>query len=153
VAAGLGLLGQGVLVWLATGPLSWFVLTLLQVLLIGYAVLWVLLSVDTLRLVRLVKVPRVTRWAAPVAAVVAVALAASGAVYASNVAAAGRGTVTAVFGSIGPSLPPSDGYYNVLLLGADSGDGRDSMRFDSSSVASLNAETGAVTITGIPREL
>lgn len=153
VAAGLGLLGQGVLVWLATGPLSWFVLTLLQVLLIGYAVLWVFLSVDTLRLVRLVKVPRVTRWAAPVAAVVAVALAASGAVYASNVAASGRGALTAVFGSSGPSLPPSDGYYNILLLGADSGDGRDSMRFDSISVASLNAETGAVTITGIPREL
>ncbi|MDP3949563.1 LCP family protein, partial [Microbacterium sp.] len=41
----------------------------------------------------------------------------------------------------------------ILLLGADSGDGRDSMRFDSISVVSVNATTGATTIFGIPREL
>ena len=50
-------------------------------------------------------------------------------------------------------MPPSNGYYNILLLGADSGLGRDSMRFDSISVVSVNADTGAVHITGIPRDL
>ena len=50
-------------------------------------------------------------------------------------------------------MPPSNGYYNFLLLGADSGLGRDSMRFDSISVVSVNAETGGVHITGIPRDL
>ena len=50
-------------------------------------------------------------------------------------------------------MPPSDGYYNILLLGADSGEGRDSMRFDSISVVSVNATTGATTITGIPRDM
>ncbi len=50
-------------------------------------------------------------------------------------------------------MPPSDGYYNILLLGADSGEGRDSMRFDSISVVSINADTGATTITGIPRDM
>ncbi len=58
-----------------------------------------------------------------------------------------------IFGASGPSVPPSDGYYNILLLGADSGVGRDSMRFDSISVVSVNATTGATTITGIPRDM
>ncbi|MDQ0613329.1 LCP family protein required for cell wall assembly [Microbacterium sp. W4I4] len=153
IAAGLALFAQGVMIWFATGPLSWFVLTLAQVLLIGYVVLWLILTIDTLRLVRLVKVPTITRWAAPIASVLVFALAASGAVYASNAVASGRGAISAVFGNSGPSLPPSDGYYNILLLGADSGDGRDSLRFDSISVVSVNADTGAMTITGIPREL
>jgi len=153
VATGLALFAQGVMVWFATGPLSWFVLTLVQVLLLGYVVLWVILTIDTLRLVRLVKVPTITRWAAPIASVLVLALVGSGAVYASNAAASGRGAISAIFGSSGPSLPPSDGYYNILLLGADSGDGRDSLRFDSISVVSVNADTGAMTITGIPREL
>ena len=153
VGAGLALFGRGVLVWLVVGPLSWFVLTLVQVLLIGYAILWVVLTVDALRLVRLVRVPTVSRWALPVASVLVLSLAASGAVYGSTVAASSRGAIGSIFGGGGPSLPPSDGYYNILLLGADSGDGRDSMRFDSISVVSVDAESGAVTITGIPREL
>ncbi|WP_193598467.1 LCP family protein [Microbacterium sp. YJN-G] len=153
VAAGLAIVAQPALIWLTTGPLSWLVLTVVQVLLIGYVLLWIVLTIDALRLVRLVKVPTITRWAAPVAAMVVLALVSSGAVYASTVAASSRGAIDAIFGSSGPSLPPSDGYYNILLLGADSGDGRDSLRFDSISVASINAETGATTITGIPREL
>ncbi len=153
VGVGLALFAQGAVVWFATGPLSWFVLTATQVLLLGYAVLWVILTIDTLRLVRLVKVPTITRWAAPIASVLVLALVGSGAVYASNAVASGRGAISTIFGSSGPSLPPSDGYYNILLLGADSGDGRDSLRFDSISVVSVNADTGAMTITGIPREL
>ncbi|WP_309065042.1 LCP family protein [Microbacterium sp.] len=153
LGAGIALTAPRAMVWLTTGSLSWFVLTIVQVLLIGYAVLWVVLTIDAVRLARLVKVPNPTRWAAPIAALVALALAASGAVYGSTVVASGRGALGSIFGSSGPSLPPSDGYYNILLLGADSGDGRDSMRFDSISVVSVNAETGAVTITGIPREL
>lgn len=153
VAAGLALFAQGALIWFATGPLSWFLLTLAQVLLLGYVLLWVVLTIDTVRLSRLVKVPTVTRWAAPIASILVLALAGSGAVYASNAVASGRGAISAIFGNSGPSLPPSDGYYNILLLGADSGTGRDSLRFDSISVVSVNADTGAMTITGIPREL
>jgi len=152
-AAALALFARDALVWLAVGPLSWLVLTLAQVLLLGYAILWIVLTVDMLRLARLVKMPPAARFAVPVAAIVALSLAASGAVYASTVAASSRGAIGSIFGGGGPSLPPSDGYYNILLLGADSGDGRDSMRFDSISVVSVNAASGAVTITGIPREL
>ncbi|UNK69740.1 LCP family protein [Microbacterium sp. H1-D42] len=153
VFAGLALFARPALVWLMTGPLSWIVLTLVQVLLLAYVVLWVVLTIDTLRQVKLVKVPTFSRWALPVASILILALVGSGAVYASTVAASSRGALTTLFGNSGPSLPPSDGYYNILLLGADSGDGRDSMRFDSISVVSVNADTGAVTITGIPRDM
>lgn len=153
VVGGLALFAQPALIWLFTGPLSWVMLTLVQVLLLGYVVLWVVLTIDTLRQVRLIKVPSVSRWALPVASILVLALAGSGAVYASTIAASSRGALTTLFGSGGPSLPPSDGYYNILLLGADSGDGRDSMRFDSISVVSVNADSGAVTITGIPRDM
>ncbi len=132
---------------------NWFVLTFLQVLLIGYLILWIVLTFDTLRLVRLVKLPPLRRLLVPVVALLVLGLVGSGAAYAASAVGAGRGALELVFGNSGPSLPPSDGYYNVLLLGADSGEGRDSMRFDSISVVSVNAETGAVTITGIPRDM
>ncbi|MFC5434553.1 LCP family protein [Microbacterium suwonense] len=153
IAAGLALFSRQSVIWLVSGPLSWFVLTLVQVLLVGYLVLWIVLTLDTLRLLRVIKLPVITRWAAPIASVLVLALIGSGVVFAAGAVASGRGALGTVFGNSGPSLPPSDGYYNILLLGADSGDGRDSMRFDSISVVSVNATTGAMTITGIPREM
>lgn len=153
VIAGLGLFARNALVWLMTGPLSWFLLTLIQVLLVAYVVLWIVLTLDTLRIVRLVKVPPASKFAIPVVAIVLLGLVGSGAGYAATMVGSSKGVLGDIFGQSGPSVPPSEGYYNILLLGADSGDGRDSMRFDSISVVSVNATTGAVTIFGIPREL
>lgn len=155
VGAGMALFARPVLLWLTVGGglLSAALLTIVQVALIGYAVLWLVLTLDTLRLVRLVKVPGPSRFAIPVVALLLFGLIGSGTAYAASAVGSVRDTLGAVFGNSGPSLPPSDGYYNILLLGADSGEGRDSMRFDSISVVSVNATTGAVTITGIPREL
>ncbi len=128
-------------------------LTLLQIVLLAYAVLWIVLTIDTMRLVRLVKTGTVARFGILGLAVALLLASTSGAVYASQVAGTARDTIGAIFGASGPSVPPSDGYYNILLLGADSGEGRDSMRFDSISVVSVNATTGATTITGIPRDM
>ncbi|WP_337005935.1 MULTISPECIES: LCP family protein [unclassified Microbacterium] len=155
VGLGLALFARPALLWLTIGAgfFSAVILTLVQVLLIAYAVLWIVLTFDTLRLVRLVKVPTASRFAIPVVALLLLGLVGGGAGYAATAVGSVRNTLGAIFGQSGPSLPPSDGYYNILLLGADSGDGRDSMRFDSISVVSVNAETGAMTITGIPREL
>lgn len=154
VAAGLALFARSVLLWLVSaGWFSALLLTLLQVALVGYAVLWIVLTFDTLRLVRLVRVPTAHRFAIPVVALVLLGLVGGAAGYAATAVGSTRDAIGSIFGQSGPSLPPSDGYYNILLLGADSGDGRDSMRFDSISVVSVNADTGAVTITGIPREL
>ena len=127
-------------------------LLIAQGLLIGYAVLWAVLAVDTLRLVRLVKTGTWARFAIALAGVALLVVASGTAAYASSAVGAVRSGV-GVFRATGPVVPPDNGYYNILLLGADSGEGRDSMRFDSISVVSINAETGATTITGIPRDM
>ncbi|WP_431073525.1 LCP family protein [Microbacterium phyllosphaerae] len=155
VGAGLALFARPVLLWLTVGG-GWFsavILTLVQVLMIAYIVLWIVLTFDVLRLVRIVRIPSPSKFAIPLVALLLLGLVGTGMGYAASYVGTARGTISTIFGQSGPSLPPSEGYYNILLLGADSGDGRDSMRFDSISVVSVNATTGAVTITGIPREL
>lgn len=128
-------------------------LLLIQGLLLAYAVLWIVLTIDTVRLVRLVKTGRGARFGIAALAAALLVVASGTAVYAANAVGTARETLGAIFEVTGPAVPPSDGYYNILLLGADSGVGRDSMRFDSISVVSVNAETGATTITGIPRDM
>lgn len=130
------------------------VLLVLQLVLLAYAVLWLVLTVDTLRLVRFVKVAGWSKAGAAVVAIAGLVLSSGGAAYAAqSLIGPAREAFAAIFGNSAPSVPPSDGYYNILLLGADSGLGRDSMRFDSISVVSISADTGAVTITGIPRDM
>ena len=155
VAVGLALFARPVFLWLTVGGgwVSAAVLTIVQVLLIAYIVLWIVLTFDALRIVRLVRIPGPSKFAIPLVALLILGLVGGSTAYASPIVGSARNTISTIFGQSGPSLPPSDGYYNILLLGADSGDGRDSMRFDSISVVSVNADTGAVTITGIPREL
>jgi LCP family protein required for cell wall assembly len=123
-----------------------------QGVLIVYAVLWLVLSIDTLRLVRLVKTGRGARFAIALTAIALMVVASGTAAYASSAVGSLRSGV-GIFRATGPVVPPDDGYYNILLLGADSGEGRDSMRFDSISVVSIDATTGATTITGIPRDM
>ncbi|MDT0187655.1 LCP family protein [Microbacterium sp. ARD31] len=132
---------------------NWFFLTAAQLALVAYGVLWVVLTVDTLRLVRLVRTGRLARFGIALLAVALTVVSGGTAAYGATVAGTTRDTLGAIFGESGPAVPPSDGYYNILLLGADSGEGRDSMRFDSISVVSVNADTGATTITGIPRDM
>ncbi|MEN2738063.1 LCP family protein [Microbacterium sp. X-17] len=144
------LLWRGALVAIAT---NWFVLLLLQILFYLYAALWVVLTIDTLRLTRIVRVAPLARFGVLLLAIVLGVVSGGSAVYAANSAGAARGAITTIFGASAPVVPPSDGYYNILLLGADSGQGRDSMRFDSISVVSVNAATGALTIFGIPRDM
>ncbi len=151
-----GLIGAAVWFFVARQSLvrvgtNSFVLLLLQLAAIAYVTLWVVLTIDTLRTIRLVSVPPVSRLAIPLVALLVLSLAGYGAIKISSIAGSTR-DVLQIF-QPGPPISPVDGYYNVLLLGADSGDGRDSMRFDSISVVSMNASTGAVTIFGIPRDM
>ncbi|WP_231916153.1 LCP family protein [Microbacterium karelineae] len=150
IAALGGLLWRSGTTSILLNPITLFALAVVVVL---YAVLWVILSIDTLRLVRLVRTRAPQRFLIALLAIaLAVVQGTAGALAAPRLFAAAGG-IGSIFSSSAPVVEPSDGYYNVLLLGADSGEGRDSMRFDSISVISVNAETGAVTITGIPRDL
>ncbi|MEO7122847.1 MAG: LCP family protein, partial [Lacisediminihabitans sp.] len=128
-------------------------LTIIQVLFVGYAVLWVVLTLDALRLVRLVKTGPLTRLCIAALAVLALVATAGTASYGSVIAASARSSISSVF-SVGKGyVAPSHGRYNILLLGGDAGSDRVGLRPDSTSVASVDADTGATTIIGIPRNM
>jgi LCP family protein required for cell wall assembly len=125
-------------------------LSIVQVVLIAYAVLWVVLTVDTLRLSRLVRAgPRARPFIAAFA-VIALVCSAGAAGYGAMVSGVTRDTISQLFAS-GDYEEPVDGQYNILLLGGDAGPDRLGMRPDSISVVSVNADTGATTMIGIPR--
>ncbi|MBL3699758.1 LCP family protein [Leucobacter luti] len=128
------------------------VLLVLQILLIAYAVLWLVLGFDTLRLTRLKRAHR--GWRVPIAmlAILLTVLPASGAAWAASTISIGRTVLSGLF-SGAPSVEPIDGRYNILLLGTDAGADREGMRPDSISLVSVDAKTGESVIIGIPREL
>ena len=53
----------------------------------------------------------------------------------------------------GQATGATDGRFNVLLLGGDSGSDRWGLRPDSLSVASIDAETGETVLFGLPRNM
>lgn len=150
VAGILYLSDRAMLVGIVAQP---WVLLVVQVYTAAWAILMVVLTLDTLRLVRLVRVAPASRWLVPLVALLVVALVGGGAGYASVQAGAARSLVSSVFGGTGSGLEAVDGRYNILLLGGDSGAGRWGLRPDSISLVSIDATTGATTIVGIPRNL
>jgi LCP family protein required for cell wall assembly len=127
-------------------------LTVVQVVLAAYAILWAILTLDTLRLTRLVKTGPAARPLIAVFAVAALVVTAGAASYGAVSVGAARSAVGQIFAGH-DIVPPVDGRYNVLLLGGDAGPDRTGLRPDSLSVASIDAETGATTIIGIPRNM
>ncbi len=128
------------------------VLTVVQVLLVGYAVLWVVLTLDTLRMVRLVRVRPAARGFVAGLAIAGLVACAGVAGYGAVVAGSARSALSAIFDS-GDYQAPVDGRYNILLLGGDAGPDRVGLRPDSISVASIDAATGATVMIGVPRNL
>lgn len=131
---------------------NYWALWVIQLALLFYAVLWIVLAVDTLRLVRLVRLPGATRLAVATVAIAAMVASVGGVGYGAIVAGSARSLIDTVFGG-GQMEPPVDGRYNFLLLGGDAGPDRLGLRPDSISVVSVDAATGAATIIGIPRNL
>jgi LCP family protein required for cell wall assembly len=120
--------------------------------LVFYAVVWVILTLDTIRLVRLVKATPTARPFIAGLATVLMVLVSGTAGYGAYVATSASGFLSSVFVA-GPTEPPVDGRYNILLLGGDAGDDREGMRPDSISVVSIDAQTGQATMIGLPRDL
>lgn len=127
-------------------------LWLIQGFLVGYAVLWLLLTLDAFRLARLGRVEG--RWRAVLAGFTVLSLVAltGTAAYGAYLAGVTRGTIGGVFAQA-PVEPPINGRYNILLLGGDAGPDRQGMRPDSISVVSIDAATGKATTIGLPRDL
>ncbi len=128
-------------------------LLVVEVLLIAYAVLWLVLGFDTLRLARLPKVQGRARAGIAIVSILATVAPAALAGYGASVVDATRGLVGNVFDFARPAVEPIDGRYTFLLLGGDAGDDRVGLRADSMTVVTVNAETGAATMIGVPRNL
>ena len=127
-------------------------LWVIAAVLLFYAVTWVILSLDTLRLVRFVRTaPSARAWIAALTVALMVGLSGSAA-YGAYLATTASGFLSTVF-QAGPSVPPIDGKYNILLLGGDAGPDRDGLRPDSISVVSVDANTGRAVMIGLPRDL
>jgi len=121
-------------------------------LLVFYALVWVVLTLDTLRLARLLRAAPGARPIIAGFATVLMIIVGGGAGYGAYVATTASGFLTDVF-TAGPSEPPVDGRYNILLLGGDAGADREGLRPDSISVVSIEASTGKATTISLPRNL
>ncbi|MFV0435486.1 MAG: LCP family protein [Leucobacter sp.] len=129
-----------------------FVLLCVQLLLFAYAVLWLVLGFDTLRLTRLVSITPKWRAAVAIISILLTLLPSAGAAWAATAVGAGRNLLGSLFQGTA-AVEPVDGRYNILLLGTDAGADREGLRPDSISLVSVDAETGQSVIIGLPREL
>jgi polyisoprenyl-teichoic acid--peptidoglycan teichoic acid transferase len=129
------------------------VLIVAQWLVLALAIGWSLLVLDSWRLAD----PRVmTRAGAVISGVLALALAVAGTSVgwaASNVISSTRSAIEVMTGQGGGDSQTQNGRYNILLLGGDAGTGREGLRPDSITVASIDAKTGRTVLFSLPRNL
>ena len=141
------LLWPEIVLTLFTGTIGLWVAALA---LVFYAIVWVILTLDTLRLVRLGESAPIARPLIAGFATVLMVVVSGTAAYGAYVATTASGLLSSIFVA-GPSEPPVDGRYNILLLGGDAGADRDGLRPDSISVVSIDATTGEAITIGLPR--
>ncbi|WP_309132456.1 LCP family protein [Brevibacterium sp.] len=129
-----------------------FILTFLTVWVPIVAINWVVCLFDTLRRIKLVTVsPRARKRF--IAAFCALLLIVVGPMaWGTSMLNSQRQLMSELFAS-GKAVKPVDGRYNILLLGSDAGKGRTGIRPDSLSLASIDADTGATLIIGLPRNM
>ena len=149
VALALALINRKWLIDLATLPI---LVAALAIILFVYALIFAALAIDTLRLMRVGRMYSRDRWVTAVAMVLVAGLGTTALASAGNIASAQAGLISSIFKQSG-GTEASDGRYNILLLGADSGRNRLGIRPDSISVLSIDAETGDTVNIGIPRNL
>ncbi|MCB5272743.1 Biofilm regulatory protein A [Arthrobacter sp. SO5] len=140
---------RSTLINILTNPITSLLLVIgLTALAIG----WAGLFLNTLRLIRPVLLaPRIR--AAVVAALVLAMILSSGSLgYAAYLLNVSRDAIGSIF-STGPTMEPSEGRYNFLMMGGDAGADRTGRRPDSLSVISVDAKSGKTAIISVPRNL
>jgi LCP family protein required for cell wall assembly len=145
----LGLIDRGWVVWLVTLP---FVGAIISWLLIAYALVFLVLAVDALRLSKLGRLFVRDKWIALGAFALVATLGTSAISWAGNFVGAGTGAIGSIFSQQGFTAPEA-GRYNILLLGSDAGGDRFGVRPDAISVVSIDATTGKTVTISIPRNL
>lgn len=136
--------------------LDWFtdsdVLMAVRIAMVVFAVLWLMLFVDSWRLGATF---RLTFFRAALITIVNIAIigsVAGSAAYAQQLIHVSRDTVTHVFVAKKTSAPLK-GRYNILLLGSDARKDRIGIRPDSMTVASIDTNTGRTILVSLPRNL
>ena len=125
---------------------------LLIIGLVALAIGWAALFLNTLRLIRPVLLASGVRPAVVVALVLAMILSSGSLGYAAYLLNVSRDAIGNIF-SAGPTMEPSEGRYNFLMMGGDAGADRTGRRPDSLSVISVDAKTGQTAIISVPRNL
>ena len=116
------------------------------------AVGWFILWLDTARIIQFVKLKRPARPLIAILLIVMTVVTSGATAYGAFLLNASTSSLGTIFGS-GPAVDESDGRYNILIIGADAGEGRQGLRPDSISVASINADSGKIFLFSIPRNL
>ena len=143
------LLDRGLLFTLGSSPLA---LGVLRVVLMGAAIGWAVLFMDAWRLGQPLSLAMAQRRAVVgVNGVLCFGVAAT-LLFGAHLVGVQRDFVLSMFGD-GSATKATDGRYNVLLLGGDSGAGRWGLRPDSMTVASIDAETGRTVLIALPRNM
>lgn len=145
----LGLINRSWLIVLVTfNPITYA----LSIYLMLFSAIFVLLALDTLRLIRMNRLYSRDRWIALTGLVLATVTGASAISWAGQTAGVSAGAIGAIFNQSGFTAP-ENGRYNILLLGGDSGSDRFGLRPDSIAVMSIDAATGKTVNISIPRNM
>lgn len=144
-----GLVHPGFVLWLLSNTVM---LGLIRFGLLALAVGWAVLFLDAWRLGQPLELRQKQRLAmVGINGLLCFSVAGS-LLFASHVVGVQRDFITAMFGD-GLVTGSTQGRYNVLLLGGDSGADRWGMRPDSITVASIDEETGHTILFGLPRNM
>ena len=138
---------RGPLLTMLTQP---FVLWGAAVVLAGLAVGWLILWLDTFRLIHFTSLAPGMKPIIGVVLVLLTVLTSGGLGYGAHLVNQSRESLGGIF-SGGPSIPAEEGRYNFLLIGADAGEDRAGLRPDSIHVVSVNENSGESLIISIPR--
>ncbi|MFL6109264.1 MAG: LCP family protein [Marmoricola sp.] len=145
----LALVSHSFAFWFFLNP---FWLGLIRLVLMALAVGWALLFIDAWRIGEPLALAQRQRLAmVGINGFLCFSVAGS-LLFASHLVNVNKDLITNVFSS-GKATSATDGRYNVLLLGGDSGKGRWGLRPDSLTVASIDAETGRTVLFGLPRNM
>ena len=145
----LGMAWHGFIYWMVS---STAVLGFIRLLLCAVAIGWALLFLDAWRLGQPLQLMQKQRLAM-VGLNGALCFSVAGSLlFASHMVAVQKGFISAMFGD-GAATAATQGRYNVLLLGGDSGADRWGLRPDSITVASIDADTGRTILFGLPRNM
>ena len=134
---------------LATSPIA---TDIIAGLLIAYAILFLVLGLNTLAIAKLGKLPSKSKFITFTSFVVVSGLVAALLTSAASLAHEQASLISGIFKRTG-LVAPVEGRYNIMLIGSDSGADRIGMRTDSVSVLSLDAISGDALNIGLPRNL